>query len=587
MREAVRAGRLTREAGRNIRHWLVGRGYEPFRNELLGLIRASDFAELQRCFWEVVPFGTGGRRGPMAALGSATINARTVGESACGLARYLQSLGTGADERIAIACDTRHRSEEFAKLTARVLAAQGFAPQIFRGHRATPALSFAVRHLGCVAGVMISASHNPPADNGVKVYWSNGGQVLPPHDVGILSAVARVEEIPLVDFDEALVKGRIAWIAPEVDEAYITAVCRESLSAERGLSVLYTPLHGVGETSVAKVLARAGFNGVEIYEPHREPNGAFPNVPQHLANPELPSVFEGPIGRAKETGADLILASDPDADRLGAAVRDERGEYVYLSGNRLGAILADFVLRSRSRRGLLTTSSYVVTTLVTSPLIRHISEAYGVRVIDDLLVGFKYIAQTIDREGPAGHVFACEESLGYLAGDYIRDKDAAVGALLLCECAAELRREGKTLLDHLDEIHRAHGYVAERQRSVTRHGAEGQAEIRELMQRLREAPPKELAGLALTEAADYGRHEVRTLPANTRDRDLPEPRSDLVFLHARTSEFMLSLGLRPSGTEPKAKSYLFVRGPFERRQDVEVLAEQAMRDFWTWGERGA
>jgi phosphoglucomutase len=592
---AQRAGRLSESAVANIRRWLTEPGYAAYAPRLLSLIDSGKFEELDSLFWEVIPFGTGGRRGVMTEIGSATMNERTVAESANGVAVYLQKTRQRPGGRAVIACDTRLRSGEFARLTACVFAAQGLHVCLFESHRSTPELSFAVRYLKCDVGVMITASHNPPSDNGVKVYWTAGGQVLPPHDSGIIDCVYQSNEIPVADFDTAITEGKIELIGSDVDEAYVRTVSLMSLSPARKLNAVFTPLHGVGETSVFRVLEEAGFEGIEICHAQQEPNGNFPNVPNQLPNPELPAVFGPAIEQAQQSGAALVLASDPDADRLGVSVRSAAGEFVHLTGNRIGVLLADYVLRKRKAAGTLGPQHFVVETLVTTPLIAEITRSYKLRAIDNLLVGFKYIAQTMDREGPERFVFGAEESLGYLAGTYARDKDAAVAALYLCECAAELQRQQKTLLDRLDEIYAVHGYFLEGQRSETCKGPKGRAMIERLMEVLTSDPPRNLAGVDLVRVRDYQRHETRSLPANERTGDLLEPRGELVFFESAESDCTISFAARPSGTEPKIKFYFFARarvappiapgettdaGPAGRSlAEVKSLAETRLREF--------
>lgn len=553
------SGRISESAIANIRRWLTEPGYAAYVPRILPLIDGEKFEELDLLFWEVIPFGTGGRRGLMTDFGSATMNDRTVAESANGVAVYLKKVREKEGGRAVVACDTRNRSDEFARLTACVLAAHGLHVCLFESYRSTPELSFAVRHLKCDVGVMISASHNPPSDNGVKVYWTSGTQVLPPHDAGIIECVYESNEIPTVDFDEAVADGRIELIGTDVDDAYIRTVARLSLSSSRDIKVLFTPLHGVGETSVFRVLEEAGFEAVEIFEPQREANGNFPNVPDQLPNPERPVVFGPPIERAKKSGATLVLASDPDADRLGVAVRDAKGQFVHLTGNRIGVLLADYVIRKRKASGTVGPQHFVVETLVTTPLIAEVARSYKMRAVDNLLVGFKYIAQTIDREGPERFVFGAEESLGYLAGTYARDKDAAIAALYLCECAAELKRQNKTLLDRLDELYLAHGYFLEAQQSESAEGPKGRAMIERLMEALTNDPPKSLAGIDLVRVRDYAKHEIRTLPENVRAGELLDPQGELLFFESAPSDSTIGFAARPSGTEPKIKFYFFAR----------------------------
>lgn len=581
---AVAARKLSDTSAANIKRWLTESGFVHNLPELLALIEAGKFEELDGLFWEIIPFGTGGRRGTMASLGSATMNERTVAESANGVAVYLRRAKQQLAGKAVIAHDTRMRSREFAELSARVLAAHGIQVYIFDSHRSTPELSFAVRHLRCDAGLMISASHNPPTDNGVKVYWSTGAQVLPPHDQGIIGCVYETNDIPLVDFDQALAEGKITLIGEDVDDAYVRAVRTLSLSSARDLPALYSPLHGVGETSVYRVLEEAGFDGVSIFEPHRQPDGNFPNVPNHFPNPELPAVFDLPVGEAEKTGAALVLASDPDADRLGVSARDAQGRFVHLSGNRIGALLVDYVCRKRRAAGTLGPQHYVVQTLMTTPLIAAIARSYRIRAIDNLLVGFKYIAQTMDRDGPDRFVFGAEESLGYLAGSYARDKDAAIAALYLCECAAELRKQGKTLFDRLDEMYLEHGYYLESQKSESCPGPKGKALIEKVMTELAHNPPPVLAGVTLARVYDYQRNETRRLPENERLAALPEPQGELLVFESLPGDYEIRFAARPSGTEPKIKFYFFARAACqapETLSDVKAQTDTRLKEFQT------
>lgn len=569
VKTAIENGCLMSAAGQNLTRWLSEPYYSEYRTKLLTLIEQSAFDELNRLFWERIPFGTGGRRGPMSELGSATINARTIAESAQGLAVYVRQFVTLSAHssgqrklRAVVARDTRHRSSEFARLTASILAANGFEVFYFPEPRATPELSFAVRDLQCDTGVMISASHNPPSDNGFKAYWNTGGQVLPPHDAGIIACVDACREIPTLEFEQAVSTGQIVLLvdtgsAPAVDRAYLQAVLSLSVSSARKVKALYTPMHGVGESSIYRVLQGAGFEGVELFEPQRIQDGSFPNVPDHLPNPERPQALQPAIEYARQHGHALVLASDPDADRLAIAVRTTGDQFVCLTGNQLGALLADFVLSRRAAQGTLSPSHYVVETLVTTPMLQAIAKAFGVRAISDLLVGFKYIAAAMDEHGPDKFVFAAEESVGYLAGEYCRDKDACVAALFGLELASELQLQGKTLVDRLDELYVEHGYYHETQFVQVCPGPEGNAQITRMMRALREKAPTKLGSVVFATARDFLRHEVRSLPSNTMTSQLPYPSGDLLILEGTSGPCRVSLAGRPSGTEPKIKFYLF------------------------------
>ena len=587
---AAASGKLTGDSPRNIRTWLQRDSLSQWRPRLEELIRSEDWTTLDALFWTAIPFGTGGRRGPMGEMGPATINDRTIAESAHGMAVYLRSTGCTSGS-VVIACDTRNNSPRFSRIAACVFAAHGLRVFLFESHRATPVLSFAVRQLQCSIGVMISASHNPPADNGFKAYWSNGGQVIPPHDKGIIREVERADVIPAVDFEESLQAGRITLIGPEIDSAYAAAVAALSVSASRDIPAVFTPLHGVGETSIFKVLQVAGFTAVDIFEPHRAADGNFPNVPQHLPNPENLAVFDPVVQWVEQTGhpAELILASDPDADRLGVMFRAADGRFRSLSGNQVGALLTDYLLRKRRASGCFSASDYVVETLVTTPLTRAVATLHGVRCFHELLVGFKYIAQVIEEQGPEHFVFGTEESIGFLAGNYCRDKDASVCALFILELAAELKAAGRTLQDQLDDLHRSCGYHCEGQVSIYCEGPTGKARIDGLMQTLRSSPPATLGSISFSEVADYSTGSRTSLPSGAVLPPVAGPRGDLLIYHSDAAQpIRLQIAARPSGTEPKIKFYFFCQSDLTNttleaaRTAGDRALEEARRALQAW-----
>ena len=567
LEKAQAAGRVSAAAGVNIRRWLTEPPFARYRDRLLKDVEEGRWQALDDAFFAVLEFGTGGRRGKMYPVGTNVLNDRTMAESARGLADHVSSLnGEGAALSCAVAFDTRHNSPEFAKLCARVLAAAGFTVHLFGDPRSTPLLSHAVRFLKCDAGIMITASHNPPSDNGFKCYGATGGQVVPPDDEAIIAAVraASDREIPEMPFEEGLATGRIVLAGREVDESYITNVVGESVSHARGLSVVYTPLHGVGETSVAAALKLAGFERLNVLASQRAMSGDFPTVPGHVANPEIPKTLEAAIAEAKATGADLVIASDPDADRIGVAVPtqgDPKGDWVTLDGNQIGVLLSAFVMKQTGDLGRLRNDHYLVTTLVSSGMARALAEREGVRVEDDLLVGFKWIARRIDESGRAGFLFAFEESHGYQKGDYVRDKDAAVAALLMSELAATVKERKQTILEYLDDLYIDVGHHAERLINKVIEGRKGVELIQALMKAFREAPPHTIAGLKVTEVYDYKLHEVRAIDGPAAPRPLPQPDGDLLIFH--TGAAGTRFAVRPSGTEPKIKFYLFARTPVD------------------------
>ena len=575
--EAHQDGVITDHSVETMRSWLRELRYAEFAEQLADLIvRAKADQEIWKslddAYWTVIPFGTGGRRGKMFPVGSNAINDRTIGESAQGLAEYVMATrAKGSEPSCTIAYDTRHRSEHFAKLCSEILLAAGFKIFFLRGYRSTPELSYAVRYTESTCGIMVTASHNPPSDNAVKVYWSGGVQVLPPHDKGIIERVMQVNEISRFPFDDGVENGRVVFMEDEIDPAFVRAVLKQATPGSRDLSVVYTPLHGVGATAVLPVLQGAGFQNVRLYGPQAEPNGDFPNVPGHVANPENPEVLTGAIEEARNRSDDVVMASDPDCDRLGAAAAlapKKDSDWKTFTGNQLGALLAEWVLETKRRQNVLQPTDTIVTTLVTSGLVRHIGEKYGLSVIDGLQVGFKWIGRTIDDIGPEHFVFGCEESHGYLAGTHVRDKDASVAALLLAELAAELKAQGRTLHQKLDELFCIHGCHLERQVAIKLPGAAGMDRMREIMAGLRANPPTELGGLAVRRTRDYGQLKVHD--PEQGEMPLKGEQGDLVIFDlldpegtgAKASGPLFpplgnAVAARPSGTEPKIKFYLF------------------------------
>jgi phosphoglucomutase len=563
LQKAETGGRISASAAANIRRWLIEAPFARYRDQLIADIDAGRWSTLDEAFYAVLEFGTGGRRGKMYPVGTNVLNNRTMAESARGLADYINARKAPGEPRsCVIARDTRHNSSEFAALCARVLAAAGFKVFLFPEPRSTPLLSFAVRALGCDGGIMITASHNPPSDNGFKCYAPSGGQVVPPDDSGIIACVkaASDREIPEKSYEQGLADGSIVLVEPELDQGYVKAVVSQSVSRDRDLSIVYTPMHGVGETSVAAALKTAGFERVNILASQRTPDGDFPNVPGHVSNPEIPKTLDAGIAEAKATSADLVIASDPDADRIGVAVPvtgDPSGAWTTLDGNQIGVVLAAFVMRQTKAAGKLRSDHYLITTLVSSLMTRALTEREGVRIEDDLLVGFKWIGQRIDEVGPAGFLFAFEESHGYLKGTHVRDKDAAIGGLLFAELAATVKARGKTVLEYLDELYVEVGHHGERLINKVIEGRKGVEQIKELMVAFRANPPRTIGGLRLTDVYDYGRHEIRGLDGSAQVRPLPSPSGDLLIFHTKAPGTRFAA--RPSGTEPKIKFYLFAR----------------------------
>jgi phosphoglucomutase/phosphomannomutase len=609
LQQAAGSGKLSQGAVENIHRWLTEPRYEAYAPEVYRHLAEGRLQQLDDVFWTVIPFGTGGRRGRMYPIGSNAINDRTIGESAQGLASYMKEL-LGAGQEVAgqevagqevagqevagqevagqevagqevtgqevtqqelscaIAYDTRHNSRHFAELCAGIMAGNGFRVYFLDDYRSTPELSYLVRARQCSCGIMVTASHNPPSDNAVKVYGESGGQLVPPHDKAVIDRVEAVNEIQRVDFAQALAEGRVVLCKDEIDAAYRREVVANGFAGPRDLKIIYSPLHGVGEASVRPALEEAGFADVEVFGPHREPNGDFPNVPGHVSNPENPRVFDAIIERAQAAGADVILATDPDCDRLGCAAplsADPRGGWATFTGNQIGALLADFVLEQRQRAGSLSPEHYIVKTLVTTELTRRIADSYGVRTEGNLQVGFKWIAQVMDQCGPEKFVFGTEESHGYLVGQFVRDKDGAVAALLMAQLAAAVKATGKSLHEKLESLYWQHGYHEEGQINLFMEGSEGMARMQALMELLRSAPPAELAGIPVAQSRDYLKNLIRKADGSTVPLNGP-PGNMVIFDLAEPGNYV---AVRPSGTEPKVKFYTFAFVPAEQLASLE------------------
>ena len=526
--------------------------------ETKALLEAGGDALIE-AFYTDLEFGTGGLRGLMG-VGTNRMNAYTVAQATQGLANYmLQAVPEGAS--IAIAHDSRNRSAEFARVAAEVMAGNGIEVHLFPALRPTPQLSFTVRHLGCTAGIVVTASHNPKEYNGYKVYWSDGGQIVPPHDKGIIDCVRAVAGPAEVKWgkNEADQK-RIHLLDGAADQAYWDTVLNLRLSENlktngSDLSIVYTPLHGTGSASVIPVLNAAGFRNVHIVESQREPDGNFPTV--HSPNPEEGAALSEAIELAKTVGAHLVLGTDPDADRVGIAVPDDRAEggWRLLNGNETGALLVDYVVSERHRHGLLKAGDFVAKTIVTSDLMAEVGKRAGLAV-HETLTGFKWIADVIRRmEGKGAFIAGGEESYGYMIGDKVRDKDAVAAACMLCELAHEAHASGTDLVGRLEKIHAEHGAFKEALVSQTKHGRSGKAEIAAQMEGFRSSPPQTLAGETVVEVRDYAAQSAID-PRDGTERKLDLPSSNVVQL---VTENQTVVTARPSGTEPKIKFYFSVR----------------------------
>ena len=543
--------------------WLANPYFDDKTKEELRAI-ANDENEIKERFYMDLEFGTAGLRGIIGA-GINRMNIYTVRRATQGLANYIIKQG-GADKGVAIAFDSRHMSPEFAMEAAMTLAANGIKAYKFESLRPTPELSFAVRELGCIAGINITASHNPPEYNGYKVYWEDGAQITPPHDSGIMGEVKAISDwntVKTMDKEEAVKAGLFEVIGQAVDDAYMAELKKQiihmdAIEAEgRNLKIVYTPLHGTGNIPARRILKELGFENVYVVPEQELPNGDFPTV--SYPNPEAAEAFELGLKLAKEVDADIVLATDPDADRLGVRVKDKNGEYHDLTGNMSGCLLANYELSQRKAvNGSLPEDGALVKTIVTTNLADAIAKGYNVKLIE-VLTGFKYIGQQIlgfENSGKGTYLFGFEESYGCLIGTYARDKDAIVATMALCEAAAYYKTQGKTLWDAMIDMYEEFGYYKDAIQAVTMKGIEGLQKIQEIMTTLRQNPPADFAGHKVTAVRDYKLDEITDL-ATGEKKSTGLPNSNVLYYELTDDAWVC---VRPSGTEPKVKFYYGVKG---------------------------
>ena len=527
--------------------WLSDEFDEQTRAEVKALIE-GDQAALEDAFYRNLEFGTGGLRGVMGA-GTNRMNKYTVGMATQGLANYIKANVEGDDLKVCISFDSRNHSREFARITADVLSANGLHVFLFDDIRPTPELSYSIRLKGATAGVMVTASHNPKEYNGYKVFWSDGGQITSPVDKDIVAEVARITSPSQVKFVPGEGAGKVEMMGAAEDECYLRDILSLTLSPEicrrhSGFKFVYTPLHGCGVRLVPETLKRLGFENV-IHVPEQDvSDGNFPTVMS--PNPEEPSALRMAIAKADETGADIVIATDPDADRMGIAVRDNDGKMVLFNGNQTASLMTYYILSRRKELGLFRPGQYVVKTIVTTELIREICESFGVPVYN-VLTGFKYIAEVVKRREKDGE-FICggEESYGFNVGQFVRDKDAQIAAATVAEAATWAADQGLTLYQLMQKIYKEYGYRKEGLVSVVRKGKSGAEEIAAIMTGLRTNPPKDLCGSPVTKVIDY------LEPEKTG-----QPKSNVLQFFDEAGDVV---SVRPSGTEPKIKFYFGAKG---------------------------
>ena len=543
--------------------WLENPYFDEITKDELKAIK-DDENEIKERFYMDLEFGTAGLRGIIGA-GTNRMNIYVVRRATQGLANYIAKVDKKS-QGVAIAYDSRHMSPEFAQEAALCLAANGIKAYIFETLRPTPELSFAVRHLGCVAGINVTASHNPPEYNGYKVYWEDGAQITPPHDSGIMGEVKAISDwntVKTMDKAEAEKAGLFEVIGKEVDDAYMAELKKQvihmdAIQAEgKNLKIVYTPLHGTGNIPARRILKELGFENVYVVKEQELPDGDFPTV--SYPNPEAAEAFELGLKLAKEVDADLVLATDPDADRLGVRVKDKNGEYHDLTGNMSGCLLANYEISQRKAvNGSLPEDGALIKTIVTTNLADAIARGYGVKLIE-VLTGFKFIGQQIlgfEKSGKGSYLFGFEESYGCLIGTYARDKDAIVATMALCEAAAYYKTQGKTLWDAMIEMYEQFGYYKDDIKAVTMKGIEGLQKIQDIMNSLRQNPPAEFAGHKVVAVRDYKADTIKNLETG-EVTPTGLPNSNVLYYELTNDAWVC---VRPSGTEPKVKFYYGVKG---------------------------
>ncbi len=559
--------------------WLENADEETVKE--LEAIKGND-EEIKDRFYKSLEFGTAGLRGVIGA-GLNRMNNYVVGQATQGLANQLIKTNPGrTDLSVTIAYDSRHKSDTFAKEAAAILAANGIKAYLFSELKPVPELSFSVRYKKADAGIAVTASHNPAKYNGYKVYGADGAQLNPELAAIVLEEIDKTDlfkDIKKTDFDKAVADGMIEMMGDEVEEKYLDCVQAQcinpELAKEKGhtLKFVYTPFHGAGNKPVRKILKRIGFDNVVVVKEQELPDGDFPTVVS--PNPENKEGFTLAIGYAKDCGADLIVGTDPDSDRVGILVKNSEGEYVTFTGNQVGALLTEYILSSLKERGELPKDGYVVKTIVTTNIIKAMCDFYGVEM-KEVLTGFKFIGEKIkesEQTGIGTYLFGFEESYGYLKGTYARDKDAVVASMLIAEMALYYQEKGSSVFEQMDKIYRKYGYYKEQVESVTMEGIEGLDKIKGIMENIRNNPPKTVAGKKVIAVRDYKTSVRRDLLSGETEK-ITLPESNVIYLELEDDNNFI---IRPSGTEPKIKLYCLLKG--DTAEEAEKLAELVKTDI--------
>jgi phosphoglucomutase len=552
-----------------INAWVNG-NYDQATKDAIKKSQQENPDELADAFYQNLEFGTGGLRGIMG-IGTNRINKYTIGMATQGFANYLKKTYGDEEVKLAIAHDSRNNSRFFAETTAKVFAANGFKVFLFEALRPTPELSFAIRTLGCKGGVVCTASHNPKEYNGYKAYWNDGGQLVPPHDKNVIKEVEAIKDVNEVKWEGQ--GGNITLIGTEMDAKYIDMVKELSvypdvITKQHDLKIVYTPIHGTGIMLVPETLKRFGFTNVTIVSEQVTPNGNFPTV--NYPNPEEAETMSIGLKKAKELDADILLGTDPDADRVGIGVKNHKGEWVLMNGNQTAVLAFSYMMEARKAKGIAQPDDMVITTIVTTEMINEVAKQNDVACYN-VLTGFKWIAEKIkELDGKKNYVIGGEESFGLMIGNQIRDKDAVSAVALMCEMAAYEKNQGKTLFDKMIELYIKYGFYYENLISITKKGMNGQKEIADMMEGYRSNPPKTISGTQVTTLLDYQLQKGTNLATGeTWTIDLPKS-NVLQFITADGTK----ISARPSGTEPKIKFYFSVNTKLEKKEDFDAKFEE-------------
>ena len=548
--------------------WLDGNYDEATKSAVRSMLENSDTTDLVESFYKDLEFGTGGLRGIMG-VGTNRMNIYTVGSATQGLSNYLKKEFAGQQISVVVGHDSRNNSRLFAESAADIFSANGIKVYLFESLRPTPEISFAIRHLGCQSGIVITASHNPKEYNGYKAYWSDGAQVIAPHDHNIINEVNKIKSVDDIKFEGN--KELIQIIGEDIDSVYLEKISKLTLSPEsikrnKDMKIVYTPIHGTGITVIPRALKMYGFENIIDVPEQNVISGDFPTVIS--PNPEEPAALQMAVDKAKEVGADIVMASDPDADRVGIAVKNDKGEWILVNGNQTAMMLVYYLVKRWSELGKITGKEYLVKTIVTTELIATMAKKFNVPYFD-CYTGFKWIAAIIrEQEGKMQYIGGGEESYGFLCQDFVRDKDAVSACTMIAEVAAWAKDNGKTVYELIQDIYLEFGFSKEKGISVVKKGKSGAEEIKQMMSQFRVAPPKELAGSQVVVIKDYSTlRMIDVLAGKTESLEMPESSNVLQYFTADGTK----VSVRPSGTEPKIKFYIEVKLPIASRADYDAV----------------